>query len=256
MHDVIETVEKMKEVKELKEKLLACVKDEIAAKGLECVDTEEAGKVVDMIKDLAEVEKCCAEALYYSKVTEAMVSYEEPRYGESADRYGYDHYRYKSSGRYAPKGHGTYSATGSMGFRPHIPYLNYDERMEPSDYMHEAMIGPMGYSYSGSGRTAPSSAGRTSSRGGSGMDSGSQSYGYYDEDMDPKYGRAYNEYKMKRRHYTESRSKEDKMEMEARAEEHVQDSIDTIRDIWEDADPTLKKRMKENFGKLLSEMNA
>ena len=102
MHDLMETMEKLERVKNLKEKLLECFNSEVSTKGLECIDTQEAGAVVDMIKDLAEAEKCCMEALYYQKVTEAMTSYEEPRYGES---YGYNRNRY-ANGRFSPKGSG------------------------------------------------------------------------------------------------------------------------------------------------------
>lgn len=246
MHDLAEVIEKSKDVKELKEKLLDCLKAEISAKGIECVDTKEAGEVVDMIKDLAEAEKACMEAVYYQKVTEAMVSYEEPRYGES---FGYNPNRY-SSGRYAPKGRGT-----RMGFMPHVPYMDYDGEMDPKDYMREAMMGYSG----GSGNSANTgrggnygTSGSSSNMGGS---SGSNmSMGYNDPDMDPRYGRAYNEYRMKRRHYTTSKSPDDKRDMSTHAEEHVQDTVTTMRDIWKDADPDLKKRMHEDLSKLLAEM--
>lgn len=42
------------------------------AKGMECVDTCEAGQAVDMIKDLAEAEEKCWKACYYQKILEAM----------------------------------------------------------------------------------------------------------------------------------------------------------------------------------------
>ena len=82
MHDLAEIIEKSKDVKELKEKLLDCLKGEMSSKGAAGMDTKEAGEVVDMIKDLAETEKLCMEALYFQKVVEAMTSYDEPRYGE------------------------------------------------------------------------------------------------------------------------------------------------------------------------------
>ena len=72
--------------------------------------------------------------------------------------------------------------------------------------------------------------------------------------MDSRYGRAYNDYKTSRRHYTETKSPEDKKEMDTHAEEHVRDTIATIRDIWGDADPNLKRRMREDVTKLLGEM--
>lgn len=42
--------------------------------GMESVDTEEAGQVIDMIKDLAQTEYYCSKADYYETVKEAMKS--------------------------------------------------------------------------------------------------------------------------------------------------------------------------------------
>lgn len=92
-------------------------------KGASSVNTDEMGKVVDMIKDLSEAE-------YYSRIAKSMEEYEEDekeaekfrlhlfeeKYGESDGRRFYDHYRY-ANGRFAPKGSGTYR-------RNYSPYLN------------------------------------------------------------------------------------------------------------------------------------
>lgn len=212
MHDLAEVMEKGKEIKELKQKLVECFKAEVSKKGLDCMNTEEAGEVIDMIKDLAETEKCCMEALYYQKVTEAMLSYEEPRYG-------YNPNRSASTGRYTSGG----GRGGRMGFKPHEPWMSED----PWD----------GSSYGG----------------------GSQSMGYWPgrepmEHMDPRYGEEYNRYRMTRRHYTESKSPEDKKEMSEHAEKHLRDSIDTFKDIWADAEPELKRKMKEDLTKLVNSM--
>lgn len=210
MKDLAEVIEALEDVKETKKKLLCCFKDEISNKGLGAIDAKEAGEVVDMIKDLASVEKDCLEALYYMKVVEAMVNYEEPRYG-------YNPNRSSTTGRYISNG-----TRPKMGYRPHTKMVDYDNDMDADDYMREAM---MGYSH-----------------------------GTNENGMDPRYGKAYNEYKNTRKFYTESKSPEAKKEMNTHAEEHVHDSIATIRDIWEDADPALKKRMKEDFTKLVNEM--
>lgn len=220
MHDLAEVMEKIKPIKELKEKLLECFKAEISAKGIECVDTEEAGKVVDMIKDLAKTEKSCMEALYYQKVTEAMLSYEEPRYGYNANRSA-------TTGRYTSSGRGGRSG-GRMGFVPPMvpqPEMDWGNDCDPGFY-----------------------------------EESNKKRGYWpgrdmmDGNMDPRYGNAYNKYKMTRRHYTESRSEADKKEMHRHAEEHLNDTIATVKDIWEDADPLLKQKMKEDFTKLIGEM--
>ena len=68
------------------------------------------------------------------------------------------------------------------------------------------------------------------------------------------YGRAYNEFKRRRKYYTETKSPEDKREMEMNAEEHINMVIVTLRDIWKDADTPLKKRMKDALTELMKDM--
>ena len=110
-------MEKLKEINEIKHKLIDWVKAE-TLKGFETPEEVEIlGEVVDMIKDLASAEESCMEAAYYENVTEAM--------GEGDERAGYDRWRY-SSGRFAPKGRGSY------GYVP--PYMmNGDTMGYPRD---------------------------------------------------------------------------------------------------------------------------
>ena len=87
------------------EKLTECAKSEMDKKGIEEIDTEEFGKVTDIIKDLSE-------AMYYRTLTEAM---KEAEYGEDYDYMGaYDEYERKgyrgqprdSKGRYMSRRRG------------------------------------------------------------------------------------------------------------------------------------------------------
>lgn len=112
MHDMIE-------------KLSECAKCELD-KGVECVDTEELGSVIDMIKDLSE-------GMYYRTLTVAMDDSSSDEILEMFDRYGrerrhYDDYRYMSTGKYAPKGKGTY--VGRRGYEEppywHMSQDDYD----------------------------------------------------------------------------------------------------------------------------------
>lgn len=66
-----------------------------------------------------------------------------------------------------------------------------------------------------------------------------------------EYGGPYNEYMAARRHYTETKSMKDKSEMDARAKEHIDQTIETIEDIWDDASPELKQKMKNDLKKLM-----
>lgn len=112
----------IKRIHEMLECLTEVSKNQLD-KGASSVNTDEMGKVVDMIKDLSEAE-------YYSRIAKSMEEYEEDekeaekfrlhlfeeKYGESDGRRFYDHYRY-ANGRFAPKGSGTYR-------RNYSPYLN------------------------------------------------------------------------------------------------------------------------------------
>ncbi len=71
---------------------------------------------------------------------------------------------------------------------------------------------------------------------------------------DDRYGRAYNEYKNSKCNYTETKSPADKEEMDRHADEHMMDTIATIREIYKTADPELRIRMKSDLNKLISEM--
>lgn len=73
------------------------------------------------------------------------------------------------------------------------------------------------------------------------------------EDM--RHGRAYNQYMDALRHYTETKSDKDRMEMSEHAKEHIADTVETMRDIWHDADPDLRKKMKAELTSLLGEMS-
>lgn len=75
----------IKRMHDMIEKLTKCAEMEFE-KGIENVDTEEMGEVVDIIKDLAEAE-------YYAKISKAM---DESEYGEDYDWKGaYDEHERK-----------------------------------------------------------------------------------------------------------------------------------------------------------------
>lgn len=80
----------------------------------------------------------------------------------------------------------------------------------------------------------------------------------WDVDEDPEMGhnrRPFDKYRKAKRHYTETHSESDKQKMKDYANEHVMESIATLREIWDSADPELKKRMKADMTKLVGEMN-
>ena len=137
MHDMIE-------------KLTECTKSQFD-KGLESVDTCEMGKVIDMIKDLAE-------AMYYRTLTKTMDESEDEEILKMFDRYGrdkrfYDHYRYED-GRFAPKGRGTYRRNHDEPMWHMTPEMYRDMDREPygrmyytePTHMHDSREGKSGMS--------------------------------------------------------------------------------------------------------------
>ena len=115
----------VKRMHDMIEKISECAKCEFD-KGIECIDTQEMGEVVDMMKDLSE-------AMYYRTLTNAMNDFDPYETMEMFERYGdgrrhYDNYRYKTTGEYALKGKGTY--VGRRGYEEppywHMTKDDYD----------------------------------------------------------------------------------------------------------------------------------
>nr|DAM40245.1 MAG TPA: hypothetical protein [Bacteriophage sp.] len=118
----------IKRMHDMIEKLSECAKSEFE-KGIENVNTDEMGKVTDMLKDLAE-------AMYYRTLTNIM---EESGVEDALgilDRRFYDDYRYKTTGRYAPKGKGSY--VGRRGYEepPYMHMMNMED-LQDWDSMSE-----------------------------------------------------------------------------------------------------------------------
>ena len=91
----------------VKDKLIECVQHEMS-KGVENVSTHEMGMVIDMIKDISEAEKACAEAEYYESVVDAME--------EAGGRYGYEPSGADRSNSRMMRG-GDGGEDGRMGYR-------------------------------------------------------------------------------------------------------------------------------------------
>lgn len=207
--------ERINKIEEMKEKLISAMSSSLDC-GVDKVDTKEAGEVIDMIKDLAEAEEKCWKACYYKSIVEAMEAY-----GDGSERAGYDNWRY-ASGRFAPTGRGHF-----VGFVPPTDYIFDDPRMWGKD------DGRMGYP---------------------------RRPGMWDEDgrrMDTDRSTdnsTYGKYRDSRRHYHESGSQSDKDEMSHHAKEYVTEAMATMRDIWKDADPEMKIKMKTELSALAKEL--
>lgn len=225
--------EKLHEVSEMKNTLTGWVKEEIS-KGKDGCQTEELGKAVDMIKDLAETEEKCMKACYYHKIVEAM---EEAEKHEG--RYGYNN-RHLMNGEFASKGRGHV-----VGY--HIPHHMMEESYI-DDYFHNPDFSEMmRYGYNnGSERSNVSARGSNYGSGRSGYDMNQDS---------SRRGSSYDNYQDARRHYTETKSAHDKEHMEIKQREYLTDVIMALREMWdESSDTAMKREMKSNLTALVGEM--
>lgn len=88
--------EKFKDISHLMERFVTALSE--SANDISSLDAHEAGEVADIIKDLAEAKKECAEAEYYISVKTAMD--ENPMEGmDMVERFGYNPTR-MANGRY------------------------------------------------------------------------------------------------------------------------------------------------------------
>ncbi len=144
-------------------KHIHCMLEDVAKYGKEMVscmvgdgnvNLQDLGEIIDIVKDLACAEKDAliakemrkaneedeAEEKYIRKMLkeENKDEYKRMReeYGEDeGERRFYDNYRYKSSGRFAPKGKGSYMPRGSRGYEePPYYHTMPDYRMDLADY--------------------------------------------------------------------------------------------------------------------------
>lgn len=174
---------------EMRKKLIEWTKEAMSGSP-NSINTEELGEVIDMIKDIYQIEYYCAKKTYYESVTEAMDEHDDA-----------DHFK-----------------MGRSGMMRVLPEM--DRRWDPDEY---DVYARMGYS----GRHATTS----------------------------EMGRNWDKYLDARRHYNATKSDADRMEMSTSAKMHIGETIATLRDMWHDADPDLREKMKKDFSALLQEMN-
>ena len=125
MNDVaMKYKEKTKESCELLMQMISVFKKQVDS-GIENIDTEEAYKVADIVKDLSETYKNISKALYYETVSVAMEDYEEPEEGDPEEQRYYTRMMRDSRGRFTRK---RYHDMG-MGRR-----TQYDDMKDYSNY--------------------------------------------------------------------------------------------------------------------------
>lgn len=232
------------------EKIMECVKSKIEARGIDNVsydEVKELGEWVDIAKDIV---------CYDKDMREIEQMDEEEKYGEMDYRMGYR--GRDSKGRFVHR-----SGRGrSAGYTPYVhmmpPFMDgmYDEYdgMMPEDYR-------MGYSNSGSrsGNSGGGRSGGSGNYGGSGNSNGqgnnSGSYGYSEGNRGgSRRGETYDRYRDNRRHYTDTKDLESKKKMDESMKEYMDDAMDSMKEMWKDADPQLKQSMKAELTKLVQQL--
>lgn len=226
MHDTLAAIGMMSGTKNELLKMIACEVSE-GKENVAC-HVEAIGQLVDMVKDLCEAEKDCMKKKYYEMaVCEMMADGEDM---EEIGRMGYDKWHY-ASGKFAPKGHGHRVATSTTrsGFNP-MPLNPIDHNpRDGGPYWHEypmMMNDRMGYPIDD-----------------------------MMEAMEPsRYGQGFEKYKERKKHYTETGSEEERMDMNSKIEEATYDSLDAMREMWKDANPDVRVKLMGSVNRFLEEM--
>lgn len=178
--------EETKPIKKVCEKVMDIVSTEFE-KGAENVDTKEMGEAIDILKDLYEAKEKIVKACYYKYILAAMEKEETEEEetkkimekmreeydseDEDMERRFYDNYRYKRTGRYAPKGRGTY--VGRRGYTEPMYHMPLDVYHDYTPEELRDMDREQGKMYYSSGNAGSMSGGNSGNMGG-----GSSSRGY------------------------------------------------------------------------------
>lgn len=128
----------VEKIKQIKDDVLMRMEKSINERGIDRADTKELGELADIVKDLAQAEKYCMEAEYYTSVTNAMGSQGYMPEGDNnymPDSMGYTRGRgrsrsgYRDSiGRYARRGYSMGYHDELDGIREAMNNANPEER--------------------------------------------------------------------------------------------------------------------------------
>lgn len=214
MHD--DLTKTMDELRDLKDRTKDQLKMMYDSGCLSKAEVCDLSNLTDMIKDLAEAEERCAKACYYKKVVEYM----DEEYGNPS--MGYNNRRY-ANGEYAPKGRGEVRGFNPMTDEDHMVDYPRMGAPYPRPRMHSVQTGSDHRMVMG-----------------------------YDDGI--WYNDTFREYDEARKHYSKTGKDEDREKMSERGIMHVQKALDTIREIWGDADPAMRKQLKADMSEVVTEM--
>ena len=197
----------------------------------------------DDLKDCMEIVKSaiCADKDY--REVEAMDDFEK--------EYGRMGYRGRAAnGRFVHR-----SGRGrSAGYTPYLHMM--EDGMDEYD-MYDDMPYPMtGYRMGYTDGNRGGNMGNSSSSGSySGNYGGGNSRSGYEGMRQPsRYGESYDRYSDRRRHYHETKDAESKKQMDDSMKEYMSDVSENLREMWKDADPTLRQTMKADLTKMVQQL--
>lgn len=277
-------------------KHIHCMLEDVAKYGKEMVscmvgdgnvNLQDLGEIIDIVKDLACAEKDAliakemrkaneedeAEEKYIRKMLKDEYKDEfkkmKEEYGEDeGERRFYDNYRYKSSGRFAPKGKGSYMPRGGRRGYEEPPYYHMNPEMykdHDPEYWRD-MDRNMGKMYYTDGGNSGGQSGNSMSGGNMGGNAGGSTRGYSDG-FDDGQRRGYSEgyergsrdgrsqggnsrYDRAKRGYEETKEKhkgntpEDKKLNMQEMEKVLNVFFDEVDEMLEDAAPEVKNMVK------------
>lgn len=222
-----ETLLAIGKIHEQKQKLMDMFREELCEdkETIGC-HIEKIGEIADMIKDLCEAEKECMEKKYYEMMICTLM--EEDSSMEDIGRMGYDKWHY-ASGKFAPKGHGHRVGYNRVPMDMRYPdYVDQDSHIKDQNWLDPTRSMRMGYHPEDSN-----------------MD------GMYHPS---KYGVSYDEYKERKKYYTQTHDEKHHHDMEAMIEEATYDSLDAMKEMWMDAKPETRRKLTADVAMFLEEM--
>ena len=142
----------------------------------------------------------------------------------------------------------------SAGYAPYLHMM--EDGMDDYD-MYDEMPYPMtGYRMGYTDGNRGGNMGNSSSPGSySGNYGGGNSRSGYEGMRKPsRYGESYDRYSDRRRHYHETKDAESKKQMDDSMKEYMSDISENLREMWKDADPTLRQTMKADLTKMVQQL--
>lgn len=197
----------------------------------------------DDLKDCMEIVKSaiCADKDY--REVEAMDDFEK--------EYGRMGYRGRATnGRFVHR-----SGRGrSAGYTPYLHMMEDDmDEYGMYDEMPYPMTGyRMGYTDGNRGGNMGNSSSSGSYSGNYG--DGNSRSGYEGMRQPSRYGESYDRYSDRRRHYHETKDADSKKQMDDSMKEYMSDVSENLREMWKDADPTLRQTMKADLTKMVQQL--